>query len=139
MKKTNIGFLVIALAVIALVSLFYFDSPGSTPPADANSSQLVEYGVAGYIKEIKSAEGEALGIIYVEGSENNGATYQEAYVTVLESTKIYTNDPVGYEDLEVGMYVNVFFEGPVLESYPVQATAKQINIIPKEPVNEDED
>jgi len=71
-----------------------------------------------------------LGSIRVEGSKDNGAAYSEAVVAITPDTKIYLNDLTDFDNLEVGMYVNVFFEGDVAESFPVQATAKQINIIP---------
>ncbi|WP_019414170.1 DUF3221 domain-containing protein [Paenisporosarcina sp. TG20] len=106
-------------------------------PSSSDNSQFVEYGVAGNIVEITTSNDEAIaGTIMVEGPEDNGAKYKEAVVTVKTDTKIYINDLTDYESLEVGMYVNVFFEGPVKESLPVQATAKQINIIPEDPVQE---
>jgi hypothetical protein len=37
--------------------------------------------------------------------------------------------------LEEGQYVTVFFEGDVMESDPIQATARQINIVPEDPEN----
>lgn len=99
----------------------------------SDNSQFVEYGVAGDIVEITTNDDEAItGSILVEGSEDNGATYTEAVVTITPDTKIYLNDLTEFEKLEVGMYVNVFFEGAVQESFPVQATAKQINIIPED-------
>lgn len=99
--------------------------------SDSDDCQLVEYGVAGYIKEITVSEnGAILGTIFVEGPKDNGADYDKAWVTVTKNTKIYLNDATDFNALKVGMYVNVFFEGGVNESYPVQADAKQINIIP---------
>lgn len=106
---------------------------GQGDATSSNNSQFVEYGVAGDIVEITTVDDEAIvGSILVEGSEDNGATYTEAVVTITPDTKIYVNDLTEFENLEVGMYVNVFFEGAVQESFPVQATAKQINIIPED-------
>lgn len=117
-----ISILVLSIALIGCQSEEVVDEV----PSD-ETSQMVEYGVAGLIEEIETNEGDSNNqVIYVVGDENNGATYQQAYVTITETTKIYKSEGLA---LEEGAYVRVFFEGAVLESYPVQATAKQINII----------
>lgn len=101
------------------------------PNYSSDDSQFVEYGVAGDIVEITTIEDEDVnGSILVEGPEENGATYTEAVVSITTDTKIYLNELTDFDNLEVGMYVNVFFEGNVMESFPVQATARQVNIIP---------
>lgn len=102
------------------------DEPNDSPDDD---STFVEYGVAGTIEEIESGENQKSIRIHVVGDENNGATYDNAWVTVTEDTVVYADEETNYEVLETGDYVNVFFTGDVAESYPVQATAKQINII----------
>lgn len=140
MKKLII-ILIISILIISIVGCKQDSNPLSEnqSPSDGNS-QLVEYGVAGNITEItKSEDGSILGTIHVEGPKDNGATYDNAIVTVKPETKIYSNDTVSFEVLEVGMYVNVFFDGEVRESYPVQANAKQINIITDEPAKNQSD
>ncbi|QBP40096.1 DUF3221 domain-containing protein [Paenisporosarcina antarctica] len=110
------------------------ESTNNLNPSASEDSQFVEYGVAGHIVKITASEDEVImGTIKIDGPENNGAKYKEAVVTVTPNTKIYINDLTDFDNLEVGMYINVFFEGPVKESLPVQATAKQINIIPDDP------
>ncbi|WP_017381700.1 DUF3221 domain-containing protein [Paenisporosarcina sp. TG-14] len=110
------------------------ESTNNSDPSASEDSQFVEYGVAGHIVKITASEDEVImGTIKIDGPENNGAKYKEAVVTVTPDTKIYINDLTDFDNLEVGMYINVFFEGPVKESHPVQATAKQINIIPDDP------
>lgn len=133
MKKTII--LLILLALVGCGNADRFSESTNNPgPSASEDSQFVEYGVAGQIVKITASEDEMImGTIKVEGPENNGATYKEALVTVTADTKIYINDLTDFDNLEVGMYINVFFEGPVKESLPVQATAKQINIIPDDP------
>lgn len=99
--------------------------------ANVNSnsgSQLVTYGVAGYITDI-STVGD-YGTILVEGElGKNGADYDKAYVSIDKESTIYYNDNGSFEDFEIGQYVQVFFEGPVAESYPVQAYGRQVSII----------
>ncbi len=112
---------------------------GSDEPNDnaasGGDSELVTYGVAGTITSKTVAEDNTdgfLGTIMVEGPENNGADYQTASVTVTEDTVIYLSDKVSFDDLEEGQYVNVFLNDEIMESYPIQATATQINIVPDE-------
>lgn len=101
-------------------------------PSASDQSDFVEYGVAGNIVEITpSGDDPKSGIIRVEGPEENGAKYKEAVVTITPDTIIYLSEATNFESLEVGMYVNVFLEDDVKESQPIQATAKQINIIPE--------
>lgn len=120
--------LILSLIIGALVGCTE-ESIDTEKPSD---SQFVEYGVAGEIVEIKEDEASGTMTILVKGDENNGATYTEGWVTINEETKIYKNELVKEDALEINMYVNVFFDGPVAESFPVQGTAKQINIIEKD-------
>ncbi|MDW7683840.1 MAG: DUF3221 domain-containing protein [Bacillota bacterium] len=137
MKKKISILLVLSLLVLTLAACSSQEEAAppniENDPPSANDSQLVEYGVAGHIVDITVSENDdVLGTIQVEGPENNGAEYDKAIVTVKPSTKIYLSDLTSFDSLEVGMYVAVFFDGPARESYPVQADAKQINIIPDE-------
>lgn len=134
MKKLSI-LLILSILIISIVGC---TQNSNTPSND--DSQLVEYGVSGNITGITISENESiLGTIHVEGPKDNGATYDNSIVTVKPETKIYSNDSINFEDLEVGMYVNVFFDGEVMESYPVQANAKQINVIPDDPIKDQSD
>lgn len=113
------------------------NTDGDSSSNEDGDSELVVYGVAGNITSINVAEDNdqgVLGTISVEGPENNGADYQSAVVTVTEDTIIYISDKVTFEDLAEGQYVNVFIEDEVRESFPVQVTATQINIIPEDPI-----
>ena len=133
MKKI-VSFLIISLVMIAFVGC----SEISTKDDEASNSEFVEYGVAGYITEISEDESSSTISILVKGDEDNGATYTQGWVTITEDTKIYIDESVTMDQLEVDMYVNVFFDGPVAESFPVQGTAKQVNIIEKEEALETE-
>lgn len=93
-----------------------------------NSSQLVTYGVAGFITDIST--NEEFGTILVEGElGKNGADYDKGSVTINKDTIIYADTEGSFKDFVVGQYVQVFFDGPVAESYPVQGTARQVNIV----------
>lgn len=102
---------------------------GNLPTDSDSTTSLVTYGVAGFITEITNNK-DNTGSVFVEGDlATNGAEYDKAYVSITTDTIIYMNEKADIGNLEVGQYVQVFFEGPVMESYPVQARAKQINVI----------
>jgi len=126
MRKIRVILLIAFSAV-----LFMACSPESTNDAPDDDSTFVEYGVAGTIEEITSLENQEGIQIHVVGDENNGATYDNAWVTVTKDTTVFADDEKDYEVLKTGDYVHVFFTGDVLETYPVQATAKQVNVIKK--------
>ncbi|MCF8018655.1 MAG: YobA family protein [Vallitaleaceae bacterium] len=129
--------------MIILTVLVACSTPTTSPedvdealPTDTES-QLVVYGVAGNITE-RTENDDGTIVILVEGElGNNGADYARGYVTVNEDTVIYLNEEMPMEALEEGQYVHVFFEGDVMESDPIQATARQINIVPEAPENPD--
>jgi len=127
MKKIYV-LLVLSLMMIALFGC----SEEAIDSQESPTSEFVEYGVAGEIVEINDDATSDTMRILVKGNEDNGATYTEGWVTITESTKIYMSEGVDKDALELNMYVNVFFDGPVAESFPVQGTAKQINIVEKE-------
>ena len=100
-------------------------------PTDSDS-QLVVYDLAGYITSLTQNDDGTIGILVENEEGDNGADYDKGHVTVTEETVIYLYDKESMSILEEGQYVNVFFEGEVMESYPIQATARQINIVPEE-------
>ncbi len=110
------------------------------PGADTDSgSELVVYGLAGYIKELTANPNETITIL-VEGElGKNGADYHRGNVTVNSETVIYAEDEKTMDALEKGQYVHVFFAGDVMESDPIQATARQINIVPEPATQLDEE
>lgn len=88
-------------------------------------------GIRGEIQEIYTGEDElTLSGILVEGEVQDDTMYDSANITIDDNTEIYKGDEkVSLEELEIGLMVEVVFEGPVAESYPVQGTAKRITII----------
>jgi hypothetical protein len=137
----------IKLIIVLLISLMLLtacfnienESDEGQLPADSGS-ELVTYSVAGRVTNITNNESEDKITILVESeSENNGAEYDKASVTVTDETIIYGIDGNETNNIELGQYVRVFFEGEVMESYPVQATAKQVNIVPDEALEFNDD
>jgi len=78
----------------------------------------------------------ALGTIYVIAGKSTGSTYDKASVKVTGDTSIWVPQGEGKEfltfaDLREGDFVIADFTGAVAESYPVQATAQDIEVLPK--------
>src|SRR6056297_2176016 len=137
----------VKLILILLISLMLLTSCFSNgnepvenqPPADSGS-QLITYGVAGRINNISENESSNEITILVESEiENNGAKYDKASVKITSDTIIYDGNGSEIETVELGQYVRVFFTGEVMESYPVQVNAKQLNIVPEEALEFNDD
>jgi hypothetical protein len=99
----------------------------SSPPTDP-------IGIRGTITGKEPGDGRPAAIT-VEGSapQPAGAASDKARVTITPQTRFYDKagkpgDPAG---LVVGANVNVWFEGAVAESYPVQGSAKAVQILGK--------
>lgn len=81
-----------------------------------------------------SGAGAPLLTMLVEGEVEKDTSIEVASVRVTGATKVYSSAAgsvrqVTFESLEVGQRVEVTFEGPVAESYPVQGTAGQVVIL----------
>lgn len=68
--------------------------------------------------------------------ENGQGRYDRAAVTVTDSTTVArsvggTRGAATFGDIQPGDSVEVMFVGPVLESYPVQGTARSVLIVDK--------
>lgn len=90
--------------------------------------------IRGRIKKITraaSANDATLGTLLVEGKEE-APRFDKAVVRVTPATTIMTDaerKPLAFDDLRVGDQISArFMPGPVLMSYPVQATAAEIII-----------
>jgi len=74
-----------------------------------------------------------LGTLLVEGSKDKDTEYDKATVKVTKGTKIYRQvgkdlKEASFDDLKGGVKVEIWFTGPVQESFPVGATAGKIVI-----------
>ena len=75
-------------------------------------------------------------VLLVEGKKDADTIYDKASVTIKNTTKILRVEgeqlkEAKLEDLKVGTMVEITFTGPVKESYPVQADAGKVVILPK--------
>ena len=75
-----------------------------------------------------------LAFLRIEGQRDSTVRYDRADVAVTDTTQIYRKlqgglKPAEFDALREGMRVEATFTGPVLERYPVQATAGRLVIV----------
>lgn len=100
-------------------------------PEDPNASVSSKDGVSAE----PNPEGKIVSIM-VEGPTTENQPYDKASVSLREHTKIYKKQGAeltraAIEELTVGSEVEIAFDGPVAESYPVQALAGKLVILNK--------
>jgi beta-N-acetylhexosaminidase len=76
-----------------------------------------------------------LGTVLMEGRKDKDTKYDKAMVKVTRATKIFQQvgrelKPASFDDIKPGVKMEIQFQGPVAESFPVQATAGKIVILP---------
>ncbi|MDF1617387.1 protease complex subunit PrcB family protein [Petrocella sp. FN5] len=99
----------------------------STPVAEEPSEE--NYDIIGVITSLEASSDQVN--ILVEGDITPDTSYDKASVRLDGKTKVYADqEAADIEDLIVGMTVKVNFEGPVAESYPVQAYANRVTMVP---------
>ena len=110
-------------------------TPTVTPTqASALGEHTTNPHIRGTIIRISAPEGQIHGFS-VEGVMETDTEYDKASVGITETTRVYLQTDTGYEAVDpnrltVGMKVEVLFTGIIMESYPVQAEADEILIIP---------
>jgi beta-N-acetylhexosaminidase len=105
----------------------------------ATAGDPAKIDIRGSITKMTPASDEAkkkglVAVLMVEGEKSKDTGYDKASVKVMDKTAIKKmvgkdRKDAKFEDLKVGAKVTATFTGPVLESYPVQATAKEIVIL----------
>ena len=121
-----------ALLLIALMTLLL----GCGPFGAGERGQV---DIRGNITSIhradtQSQEKSIMGSILIEGAIEEDTQFDKASVTITEETRIFEQEgqerhQVTFDALQVGQRVEARFTGPVMESYPVQATAREIVIL----------
>jgi beta-N-acetylhexosaminidase len=89
-------------------------------------------GIRGQVTKIFMNNDKTVTGIMVEGKVESDTMVDKADIKIDKGTKILignTNQKFKSSELKEGMKVEVVFEGPVAESYPVQGKAKTIRII----------
>ncbi len=118
--------LVATIASLFLLTLSACGAVKTDGPSQEDGSDIV-----GIITEINSSGSETVdGRVLVELEQPNN-TSDKFWVTIEKNTSIYKFDGKQYTDvsfssLTKGQTVEVWFDGPVAESYPAQVKAKQV-------------
>jgi hypothetical protein len=107
--------------------------------APSEATVGTEADIRGNITTIHQAEAQrreegVIGSVLIEGVIQEDTEFDRASVTITDKTRIFEHAgqehrPVTFESLEIGQRVQARFTGPVMESYPVQATAIEIVIL----------
>ncbi len=119
------------ILVATIVSLFLLTLNACGAVKTDGPSQEDGSDIVGIITEINSSGSETVdGRVLVELEQPNN-TSDKFWVTIEKNTSIYKFDGKQYTDvsfssLTKGQTVEVWFDGPVAESYPAQVKAKQV-------------
>jgi hypothetical protein len=106
-------------------------SPSASPPSASPSAPPAAPGdITGAVRDLRrSATGPS--VLLVVADNPAAGQVDRAWVTVTPATAVWTatgrRGDAG--DLKEGETVAVWFDGPVAESYPVQAKARAIRIL----------
>lgn len=114
-----------------------------------DEEEVLAVGVRGIVQEITIQDSDiGKGSLFVKGSMYKDTSYDQAYVSITDETQIYIAGDqetlLSVSDVSEGDYVDVYFTGEVMESYPVQAKAgiiiiNTIHNVEEEPEDESGD
>jgi len=114
MMRFPIGSLGVALVLATTLAC---NSGSGTNPVIPSSPPSIE----GRITAVDRS-GERIGSIRVEANPTDNAGSPKAVVRILQTTRLLRANVSGdFNDLRMGDWVRVWFDGPVAQSYPVQA------------------
>ena len=122
-RRILLGGATLLLLAVAGVALFLMARSNAAPNGPPS--------IRGTITSVRPLGGQ--GVILVEERAQDRAGSDKASITVNAATRIYrgrvdASTKGSFSDLRNAQVVEVWFAGPVLTSYPVQATASVILI-----------
>ncbi|AEY66968.1 DUF3221 domain-containing protein [Clostridium sp. BNL1100] len=109
------------ILIIVLTTVLMLNMMGCTKTSNNRNEEKI--GIRGLITKVLTDDNKKVTGILVEGKVESDTIHDKATVSIDKSTKISARE------LKEGMKVEVVFEGPVMESYPVQGKAKTIKVI----------
>lgn len=125
-----------ALCFLAFVFLLFSLAQDG---AETHAQSEDHMDIRGKITNIRRASAEGgnekmLGTILIEGVKEADTNFDKARLRVTNETRIFDHrgkerKQASFDDLKKGQKVEARFNGPVMESYPVQTTAGEIVIL----------
>jgi beta-N-acetylhexosaminidase len=118
----------VLLIVLAVILMINTAGCGSLKNSDENE----KIDIRGLITNISINDSKMISTIMVEGKVESDTIHDKASIRLEKKTKISKgsgNQKLSADELKEGMKVEVIFDGPVAESYPVQGKAKSIRVI----------
>jgi hypothetical protein len=110
------------------------------PGSNENRVSIPKPGIDGRVVQVdeigtSSGESSLLGAILVEGTMQDGTPNARVSVSITKDTRLQQQDGqsrrnITIGSLKVGQRVQVTFRGPIAESFPMQASADEIVVIP---------
>ncbi len=115
-----------ALLLMAVAGIIVATATGCAPTLPAETP-----GITGTVTSLVPGDDRPASILVEGPSQPAGAVSDKAQVTLAPSTQFFGPDgaEVAAATIVQGASVKVWFEGPVAESYPVQGTAKAIQLL----------
>lgn len=111
----------IVLLIVAALVFGACSNPGAGTP-----------DMVGWIESVQSQDGQDKGQLLINSPGNTTSDKFVVRVTDKTSIRKYAGkaqQSANFSDLAAGQKVEVWFTGPVMESYPAQATAEKIVIV----------
>ena len=117
-------------------------APGEEEPdgVDADPFPNTKIDIRGSVMEISVPDNgngneEIVAVLLIEGQAEEDTNVDKAWLTIATGTFIGHIDgddfvEVAFSEIEPGQTVEAIFAGPVAESYPVQAHARALLILP---------
>lgn len=111
---------------IALVMMAGCASPGEPVTTDPD--------ITGFITDVNIiGNDDVVGSIAVESHADK--IVDKYVITVRDTTSLFRQNgdnytKIDFDELQTRQTVRIWFDGPVMESFPMQATALQVGVIP---------
>lgn len=128
LMKKILSLLLVFVMVLSFVGCTSNQQNNQNSTQNNNQSKEAPLAIKGMITQLDD-NGENT-VILVEGKKEDGSTYDKARVTINKDTKIYEKDKeISAKDLRLHMYIEVYYNGAVAESYPVQMGANKVVVV----------
>ncbi len=109
------------ILIVALTTVLMLNLMGCMKTSNNKNEEKID--IRGSITKVLTDDNKKVTGILVEGKVESDTIHDKASVSIDKRTKISA------KELKEGMKVEVVFNGPVMESYPVQGKAKTIKVI----------